>query len=204
MQKHLENLSSKTAKPRVSVCSIILASLLVFINSGIRQDVLIFDFSRAESLKEWQVISQPENLQSLKGKLSFHSPPGLAIFSGTVPQKDIGGFCMVISPSANHQLQSFAGLLIRLKGDGKYYIICIYNHSTNPGVSYQAGFNTRKDRLDTVFLPFSSFVPYYRGRLIREWPVLDQSRIIRIGIMVDDRQPGPFRLEIQWIKAVSY
>jgi hypothetical protein len=69
------------------------------------------------------------------------------------------------------------------------------------GISYRAGFNTRKNRPITVFLPMSSFIPYLDQRVVRNWPVMDQSRINHIGIMIADQSSGPFQLEIYWIKA---
>jgi monofunctional biosynthetic peptidoglycan transglycosylase len=47
-----------------------------------------------------------------------------------------------------------------------------------------------------VDLPFARFVPTFRGRRLDGEPPLDPSRIATLGLMVSDRQLGPFRLEI--------
>jgi hypothetical protein len=79
----------------------------------------------------------------------------------------------------------------------------IYTQPNIDGISYQAGFNTRKDRLATIFLPFNSFIPFLDQRVVRNWPVLDQSSIDHIGIMIADQSSGSFQLELFWIKAKS-
>jgi hypothetical protein len=52
-------------------------------------------------------------------------------------------------------------------------------------------------------LPFSEFVPTFRGRTVPGAPPLDLSRVVTVGLMISDKQAGPFRLEIAWIKAVA-
>lgn len=163
----------------------------------------LFDFSRPDDLKGWNIISDRLLGGNSWGELR-PSPHHTVLFSGTLQDESSGSFCMAYSTRKQLQLRAFSGLLLRLKGDGKHYKLRIYTRSNIEGVSYQAGFNTRKNRLITVFLPFSSFIPFLGQRVVRVWPVLDQSSITHLGIMISDQVPGPFHLEIYWIKAKSY
>lgn len=187
---------------RICFPLLILLVLWAVIHAQAQDDYFMYDFTQPGSVEGWQIIAVPDDLPAPAG-YPLPSSGKSAVFSGEM-KKNVNRSCLMISPPGAHQLRSYGGISIRLKGDGKYYRMCLYNHSTIPGVSFQAGFKTRKDRLDIVFLPFSSFAPYYRGRFVRDWPVLDQSQIIRIGFLSDNRQPGPFRLEIHWIKAIGY
>lgn len=169
----------------------------------VQEDLIIFDFSRPDILKTWKaaVLSECRRKADISLKLGGQDT---VVFSGRIEKSDCSVSCLIISPVSRRNLRSFGGLLIRLKGDGRYYRVLLFNRTTGPDVSYRAGFNTRQGRLDTIFLPFSAFVPYHQDRLVRDWPALDQSNIVKMAILADDRQPGPFRLELSWIKAVSY
>ena len=163
----------------------------------------LFDFSRPDDLKGWNLISDRLLDDNSGGELK-PSPHHTVLFSGTLQGENSGSFCMTYSTRKQLQLRAFSGLLLRLKGDGKHYKLRIYTRSNIEGVSYQAGFNTRKNRLITVFLPFSSFIPFLGRRVVRDWPILDQSSITHLGIMISDQVPGAFHLEIYWIKAKSH
>jgi len=52
-----------------------------------------------------------------------------------------------------------------------------------------------------VELPFVTFQPVFRGRLARDYPALDPGAIKTFGLIISDQQEGPFRLQIDWIKA---
>lgn len=167
------------------------------------KNLTLYDFSRPDDLEGWKCLSDQTRGGSSNCTLSL-STHHSAQFSGILKNRKINNFCLVYSPQNQFQLRSYGGLLIRLNGDGKHYRLCIYTDPNIEGVSYQAGFNTRKNRPITVFLPFSSFIPFLDHRVVRNWPVMDQSSIHRIGIMIFDQSPGSFQLEIYWIKAKSH
>ena len=90
--------------------------------------------------------------------------------------------------------------MVRVKGDGKDYRLRLRTDNGHDGIAYQAHFKTEKGSWMTERLPFDSFVPVFRGRVIEDAPELNLSGIRRIGFMIADKQAGPFRLEIQWAK----
>lgn len=51
-----------------------------------------------------------------------------------------------------------------------------------------------------IELPLDQFVATWRGRVFRNQK-LDPEKISGVGILLGDKKPGPFRLEIEWIKA---
>ncbi len=164
---------------------------------------ILFDFRNPDQGEKWKIVT--DSIIGGTSTADIISTPGEAIvFSGILTPFRYQNFCLTYCPPTTLQLRSYGGLLLRLKGDGKHYKVRIYNHTDLDGVHYQAGFNSRRNRLMTVFLPFSSFIPYLRRQVVRDWPVLDQSRIKRIGILISDQAAGPFRLEIYWIKAKEH
>jgi monofunctional biosynthetic peptidoglycan transglycosylase len=51
-----------------------------------------------------------------------------------------------------------------------------------------------------VQLPFSAFLPTFRGRRVPGAPPLDPARIRQIGFAIADRQAGPFALALRSIR----
>jgi hypothetical protein len=68
-------------------------------------------------------------------------------------------------------------------------------------VNYQAAFEPPRDQWTTVRLPVSAFRPTFRGRVVATAPPLDPGRVRQIGLMIADRQTGPFFLAVRSIGA---
>ena len=60
---------------------------------------------------------------------------------------------------------------------------------------------TEAGRWMEIRIPFESFEPIFRGRRVWGHPVLDPGQIRSFGWIISDRQAGPFRLEIDSIRA---
>jgi hypothetical protein len=67
------------------------------------------------------------------------------------------------------------------------------------GVQYQQRFTPASGTWDVVRLPIESFVATFRGRPVAGMGALHPEHIRRLGLMVSDRQAGPFELLVDWI-----
>jgi monofunctional biosynthetic peptidoglycan transglycosylase len=128
--------------------------------------------------------------------------PGIMSFSGTMSLENNGGFSSVRSDWAPTDLSDADGVLLRVLGDGKVYRLRIRSADTGPEISFNAAFETTPETWKVVYVPFSSMVPTYRG-FIMDVDALDPSSISSFGFMLSDKQPGGFRLLVDWIRAVS-
>ena len=124
-----------------------------------------------------------------------------AIFSGNVSLENNGGFASVRAYLRNIDLTNHSGIIIRVKGDGKDYNFRIRTDSRFDGASYSLKFKTESEKWIEIKLPFSKFVPTFRGRILRNVKPIDPEEIRQIGILISDYQAGGFQLEIDWIKA---
>ena len=66
--------------------------------------------------------------------------------------------------------------------------------------SYRAKFRTQKDEWIEVRIPMNEFVATSFGRVVRNQE-LDPAEVNGLGILLGDKKPGAFQLEIDWIKA---
>ena len=69
------------------------------------------------------------------------------------------------------------------------------------GISYRSHFQTQQNSWQIIKVPFSDFVPVFRGRVLEGVPPVKPERINQIGFLISDKQAGPFKLEIEWIQA---
>lgn len=161
-------------------------------------------------LADW---SQPEapRLQSVDDRVMggrsvsrFRiTPSGTGVFEGVVSLENNGGFASVRSGIENVDLGGAKGVEIRAWGDGSRYRLALRNDRRLSGINYFHDFEPPPEDWTEIGLPFSDFRPSVRGRTPPNAPPLDPRRIRQIGLMIADRQAGPFRLEIAWIRGWS-
>lgn len=122
------------------------------------------------------------------------------VFEGTVSLANNGGFASIRSQIDTTDLSSYDGLAIRFRGDGKRYRIRLRTDQRFDGIAYQALFETSTGDWETIEIPFSSFQPTFRGRTPIDAPPLNTAEICQLGFMIADKQEGPFRIEIAWVR----
>jgi hypothetical protein len=178
---------------------LLLAVVFLAATAGTRErdSMTIIDFSRGDSI--WPPIND-----GVMGGLSsgqMVAADGCATFQGDVSFDNNGGFSSVRSRPVIHDLSAFEGLVLRVRGDGKRYGFRIKTDASFDGVSYQVEVTPPAGEWVELTLPFGDFVPVYRGRAVRGHPPLDPSRIATFGLLIS-RQEGPFRIDIETIRAI--
>lgn len=160
---------------------------------------LVVDFARAQP-SSWRAVNDGV-MGGLSQSQLLVNDAGTAVFTGVVSLENNGGFASVRTSLGEVDLSEYDGLAVRVLGDGKRYRLRLRNVDRFDGIAYQATFGTAGDVWQVVELPFASFLPTYRGRMPRDAPPLDISKVRQIGFMIADKQEGGFRLEIAWVRA---
>lgn len=85
---------------------------------------------------------------------------------------------------------------IAVRGDGQTYE-CRFRMS-NSRLSYVHAFETKARQTTTVALPIKDFQPSFRGRKfdVDEVGYLDISSLEELGILIADKQAGPFQIDV--------
>lgn len=162
-----------------------------------RESMTIIDFSQGDSI--WPQIND-----GVMGGLSsgqMVAAEGYATFQGKVSFDNNGGFSSVRSRPVVHDLSAFEGLVLKVRGDGKRYGFRLKTDASFDGVSYQVEITPPSGEWVEIALPFGDFVPVYRGRVVRDHPRLDPSRIATFGLLIS-RQEGAFRIDIEAIRTM--
>ena len=162
----------------------------------------IIDFSSPDEQARWEIINDSVMGGVSESRISIIDNRA-ALFQGVVSLENYGGFASMRTLPQNFNIAECRGLTVRVKGDGKDYRIRLKTDTSYEGIAYQSHFSTEKDKWIIARLPFDAFTPVFRGRIIEDAPELDTSIIRRIGFMIADKQTGPFRLEIDWVKTYA-
>jgi len=149
---------------------------------------------------DWQIVNDGVMGGLSKGQIEF-TDEGVMRFTGTLSLENNGGFSMVQSEKVDYNLSNDLGLLLRVKGDGRTYQARLESDARfrNWPVSFIGEFTTTKGEWQQVKIPFTDFEGGWRGRSLPD-KELDPSQIYRVSILLGDKKPGPFELEIDWIR----
>jgi hypothetical protein len=164
---------------------------------------LLFDFEPEGRMGHWVIVND-----GVMGGLSESNlvltDQGTVIFGGLLSLENHGGFASVRTVPYRYALGGFAGLALRVRGDGRRYRLRMRAAKSLDGPAYEVEFDTVPDTWITVGLPFADAVPTFRGRLLQDMPPLRGEDILQVGLMIADKQGGPFRLEVDWVKAYRF
>jgi monofunctional biosynthetic peptidoglycan transglycosylase len=119
-------------------------------------------------------------------------------FEGELSLENNGGFASV-RRLVDLELSMAKSVRLKLRGDGREYQFRLRTNDRLDGIAWRAKFLTTGD-WQTINLEFSEFEPVFRGRLIADAGPLNPGEIHQIGLMLADKQAGPFRLDIKSIQ----
>lgn len=126
-----------------------------------------------------------------------HDPMGYALFTGQVSLANGGGFASVRCQSCELGRYGVAAYLLQVCGDGRQYKLSLRTDDAFDGINYQARFHPPAGVWTTCRLAPADFSPNWRGRTVPDAVPLDTSRVRQIGLMIADRQAGPFALALR-------
>ena len=183
------------------IISLLIANWSNGQNSKKNSEMIIEDFKEEEHL-DWRIVNDGVMGGLSSSKLELIED-GKALFSGYVSLENNGGFASVRGLLGEKDASGIDKILIRVKGDGKKYDLRIRTNRNFDGISYRVPFKTEKDKWTTHEFFLSDFIPSFRGRKLKNRPLLTASEIRQVGILIADKQVGKFELVIDQIKGVN-
>ncbi|MEM6280488.1 MAG: CIA30 family protein [Verrucomicrobiota bacterium] len=149
---------------------------------------------------EWSIVNDGVMGGLSKGKAQI-SKDGILTFSGTLSLENNGGFTLVETADIERDLSNDLGILLLVKGDGRKYQVRLESDARyrNSPVSFAGEFETKKGQWHQVKVPFESLRGGWRGRDLPD-EVFNPATVQRVGIILADKQEGPFELQVDWIR----
>ena len=161
----------------------------------------LIDFQQPDEAGRWRAINDAVMGGVSRGQMQVVD--GIGVFSGEISLENNGGFASVRRDPEAFDLSSQAGLMLHVRGDGRRYQLRLLTDQLFDGAAYRAHFQPAPGEWQRVALPWSAFEAVFRGRRLDDAPRLDPAAIRQLGLMLADRQAGPFRLEITWLEAMN-
>lgn len=157
----------------------------------------LLSFNPDTSSNEWQSIGDGVMGGRSSGLIVCHES-GIGEFKGTVRLDNGGGFASVkkdLTEPAN--ASSWAGIEFLALGDGRTYKVGLRHNADRRSVVYQHSFTPPKDEWGPIRLPFSDFIPTWRGKTLTDATPLDAGQLASLSLFVSGRQAGDFLLKLE-------
>jgi monofunctional biosynthetic peptidoglycan transglycosylase len=162
----------------------------------------VVDFTEPLEERQWTVVNDGVMGGLSRSRIELTSAR-TAVFRGVLSLENSGGFASVRRAQTDNYFAGCTGVVLRVKGDGRTYQFRLRTSEQFDGMAYRAEFRTQPDTWLTVRLPFSSFEPTFRGRIVPDAPPLRPENIQQLGFLIADKQAGAFQIEIDWIRTYA-
>jgi monofunctional biosynthetic peptidoglycan transglycosylase len=161
----------------------------------------LFVFASPDAAAGWQAVNDGVMGGVSDGRFRITERQTLE-FYGTLSLENNGGFASVRSRPRALGLQAGDSLVARVRGDGREYQLNLYTAERMMAFSYRAAVNTRAGEWIEVRIPLDRFEATSFGRVIREAGPVDPRSVTSIGFLLAEKSPGPFALEVAWVKVL--
>jgi putative membrane-bound dehydrogenase-like protein len=160
---------------------------------------VIADFAGPESAARWQAVNDGVMGGVSEGRFRITAAKTLEFF-GTLSLENNGGFASVRTRPADLGIRPGDTIVVRVKGDGREYVLNLYTTSRRMAFSYRTPLPTTKDEWRELRVPVSEFIPTAFGRRVAGMGPVVPAEINGVGFMLSDKKPGAFALEVEWVR----
>jgi NADH dehydrogenase [ubiquinone] 1 alpha subcomplex assembly factor 1 len=161
---------------------------------------VLFDFDGSDSLDQWRTVNDGVMGGVSDGRRRI-ADQGSMEFFGKLSLENNGGFASVRSQASELRLSDGDVIVARVRGDGRRYYLNMRTNAPRMAFSYRADFQTEADQWQEIRIPVRDFRANWFGRKV-PGAALDPASVNSIGFLLADKIPGPFQLQVDWIKVV--
>ncbi len=159
----------------------------------------LLDFAGPDADQKWQAVNDGVMGGVSDGRFRITHEDTLKFF-GTLSLENNGGFASVRSKPTELDIKPGDTIVVRVKGDGREYVLNLYTKSRRMAFSYRASLPTTKDQWTEVAVPLVGFIPTAFGNRVQGMGPVEPDQISSVGFMLSDKKTGPFKLEVGWVK----
>ncbi|KAJ3045503.1 hypothetical protein HDV00_009157 [Rhizophlyctis rosea] len=186
-------------------------------DNGWKKEMPMFDFTEVEKLEDW-IVGSDADIGGLSEAYWGFTPENTALFWGNISTEipagvklERSGYAGIRSKERPRTLfhrprfdtSYFRYLAIRARGDTRQWFVNLQTETIFPSYLWQHRlYFQNPGEWETVLVPFRDFVLTAHGFVQQRQLVMNRTKVKTVGFSIV-RQPGPFQLEIDWIKAVN-
>jgi hypothetical protein len=170
------------------------------ISGNATQHPLLVSFHSEASQLSWQPLGDRVMGGQSDGTVDL-AEGGVGVFPGTVRLDNGGGFSSVKADLLEpFDAAQYTGIELLARGDGKTYKIGLRNSTDRRSIVYQHGFTPGTEDWSRIRLPFSEFIPTWRGKTVTDAEPLGLEHLASVSLFVSGRQAGEFELKMRdWV-----
>jgi uncharacterized surface protein with fasciclin (FAS1) repeats len=158
----------------------------------------VFTFEDRSQLASWRIV-----LDGVMGGLStgdLRLQEDSMVFTGETSLRNNGGFSSIRCGVPDGTFADADSIKLRLRGDGRDWIVGTRKNSRMGGDSYWTKFNTEDGVWQTVMIPINGMERHFFGQ--RTNGRITPQEVQGLEFYMYDKKAGPFSLEIDTIEGV--
>jgi NADH dehydrogenase [ubiquinone] 1 alpha subcomplex assembly factor 1 len=159
----------------------------------------LLECASPDAAQKWQAVNDGVMGGVSEGRLRITADKTLE-FSGTLSLENNGGFASVRTKPAELGIKAGDTIVVRVKGDGREYVLNLYTKSRRMAFSYRAPLPTTNGEWTEVKVPLVDFIPTSFGRQVQGMGPVEPDQINGLGFMLSDKKPGTFQMQVAWVK----
>ena len=175
-----------------------IALMLIALTANASDTIPLLDSNGKTSKIKWNIVN--DTVMGGRSSSRWSDKSSTLSFEGFLSLENNGGFASIRHDLNNINLSGTEGIFIKVKGDGRKYQFRIRSQASR-WANYSQEFKTKKNTVQTFYLPYKDFKPSWRGRSVRNVPTLTGKDVRGIGFLLGDKIQGKFKLDILNISA---
>ena len=175
-----------------------IALMSIALTANASDTIPLLDSNGKTSKIKWNIVN--DTVMGGRSSSRWSDKSSTLSFEGFLSLENNGGFASIRHDLNNINLSGTEGIFIKVKGDGRKYQFRIRSQASR-WANYSQEFKTKKDTVQTFYLPYKDFKPSWRGRSVRNVPTLTGKDVRGIGFLLGDKIQGKFKLDILNISA---
>lgn len=152
--------------------------------------------------QEWVLLS--DNVMGGVSRSTVEYTDNSVVLSGTISLDNFGGFSSVKTRYNSVDLSAYKGVKIRFKSENQRFAFTLEDSQNWTRPNYKKEFSASRENVwEEVTLNFSDFKEMVIGEPTgKSFDSARLKNIVRMGIMTNEKKPGPFSLEVDYIEFV--
>ena len=164
------------------------AFIMVALTSNTFASIKLLDNTANSSSLNWDIVNDTVMGGRSSSRWISNSPLNSS-FEGFLSLQNNGGFASIRHDLKNIDLTRTEGIYLKVKGDGRKYKFRIRSQAS-ARANYSYEFQTVKGKDQTFYLPYKDFKAAWRGRSLRNLPILAGKDVREIGFFLGDKVQG--------------
>ena len=159
----------------------------------------LFSFDNSQEVRQWGTVLDGVMGGRSTGRIS--AGQGTLVFEGSTSLENNGGFSSMRVGVPNGAFEGADSIRVRVKGDGRTYILGTRGSRNMGGDAFWTRFDTRAGEWMEITVPIEEMDRHFFGRKVDG--TMTPDKVKGIDFYIYDKNAGPFRLEVDSIEAVN-